>query len=146
MRLEPLYTATFTTPESWSVGFDGDFGSEQQDFLIAEGRSHGRLSARLRGANFPRRRADGTLLPDFRGVLETDDGATILYSWSGYARRNDAGMRELVGSLTHVTGDERYAWLNDAFCVLTGEVRPRAGQNGFDVVLEVARIVREPAA
>jgi hypothetical protein len=57
-----------------------------QDFLIAEGRVEGRLSARLRGSNYPRRRADDTLLADFRGALETDDGATILSSWHGYAR------------------------------------------------------------
>jgi hypothetical protein len=144
MRLEPLYSATFTTPESWSVGLDGRFGSEEQNFLIAEGRSQGRLSARLRGANFLRRRADGTLLPDFRGVLETDDGASILFSWNGYARANGAGMRELVGSITHITGDERYAWLNDAFCAIAGEVRPRSGGSGFDVVIEVSELVWEP--
>jgi hypothetical protein len=143
MRLEPLYRATFTTPESWRVGLDGPFGSEEQNFLIAEGRSEGRLSARLRGANFPRRRADGTLLPDFRGVLETDDGATILYSWTGYARANGDGGRELVGGITHVSDDPRYAWLNNAFCALAGEVRPRSGGTGFDVVLEVSEIVWE---
>ena len=146
MRLEPLYTATFTTPESWSVGLDGPFGSEEQNFLIAEGRSQGRLSARLRGANFPRRRADGILLPDFRGALATDDGATILYSWSGYARANDDGTRELVGGITHVTDDPRYAWLNTAYCALVGEVRSRAHGEGFDVVLEVSEVVWEPLA
>jgi len=99
MRLEPLYRATFTTPESWSVDVAGPFGTETQNFLIAEGRATGRLSARLRAANFPRRRVDGTLLPDFRGALDTDDGATILYSWSGYARAGSGGMRELVGSI-----------------------------------------------
>ena len=39
-----------------------------------------------RAANYPRRRTDGTLTPDFRGVLETDDGATILFAWQGYGR------------------------------------------------------------
>jgi hypothetical protein len=79
MQLQPLYRATFTTPERWAVEVAGAHGREVQDFLIAEGRTEGRLSARLRGANYPRRRADGTLLPDFRGALETDDGATILF-------------------------------------------------------------------
>ena len=79
-RLEPLYRITFTTPEAWQVGLAGANGTERQSFLIAEGRSEGRLSARYRGANFPRTRTDGTLLPDFRGVLETDDGATVLFA------------------------------------------------------------------
>lgn len=145
MRLEPFYSATFTTPESWSVELEGASGTERQSFLIAEGRCEGRLSARYRGANFPRRRTDGTLLPDFRGVLETDDGATILFSWRGYARSGAGGMRELVGSVTHVSDDERYRRLNDALCVLTGEVRPRDGGSGFDVVLDVSELVWEPS-
>jgi hypothetical protein len=91
MRLEPLYRVTFTTPESWSVELEGDTGTEGQSFLIAEGRSEGRLSARYRAANFPRRRTDGTLTPDFRGVFETDDGASILFAWDGYARSGDGG-------------------------------------------------------
>jgi len=74
VRLEPLYRVTFLTPEGWSVRLDGKDGSEGQSFLIAEGRSTGRLSARYRAANFPRQRTDGTVTPDFRGVLETDDG------------------------------------------------------------------------
>ena len=99
MRLEPLYRATFTTPESWSVELAGPRGTEGQSFLIAEGRSTGRLSARLRAANFPRQRVDGTLLPDFRGALDTDDGATILFSWSGYARAARGDVSELVGGI-----------------------------------------------
>ena len=39
MRLEPLYRVTFSTPESWSVRLDGEDGSEERSFLIAEGRS-----------------------------------------------------------------------------------------------------------
>jgi hypothetical protein len=142
--LKPLYRATFTTPESWGVDLMGAAGTEGQSFLIAEGRTEGRPSARLRGANFPRRRTDGTLTPDFRGVLETDDGATILFAWRGYARAKvDGKMRRLVGSITHVSDDERYRWLNDVVCALAGEVRPRRGEDGFDVVFEVAELVWE---
>ena len=144
MRLEPLYRVTFSTPESWSVRLDGEDGSEGQGFLIAEGRSTGRLSARYRAANFPRRRTDGTVTPDFRGVLETDDGATILVEWSGFARSGADGARELVGRLTHLTDDARYSWLNDRQCAVAGEVRPKADGSGFDVVIEVAEIVWEP--
>jgi len=112
--------------------------------VVAEGRCEGRLSARYRGANFPRRRTDGTLVPDFRGVLETDDGAAILFAWQGYARAAGNGRRELVGSITHVTDDERCRWLNTAACALTGEVRPRSDGTGFEVAVDVAELVWEP--
>ena len=144
MRLEPLYRITFTTPEAWKVGVEGANGTERQSFLIAEGRSEGRLSARYRGANFPRTRTDGTLLPDFRGVLESDDGATVLFSWHGYAIPRPGSRLELVGSMTHVTEDERYRRLNDVVCALAGEVRPSADGNGYEVVLDVAELVWEP--
>ena len=144
MRLDPLYRVTISTPESWSVRLDGEYGSEGQSFLIAEGRSTGRLSARYRAANFPRQRTDGTLTPDFHGVLETDDGAVILIEWSGFARSGANRVHELVGRLTHVTDDARYAWLNDRQCAVAGEVRPKTSGDGFDVVIEVAELVREP--
>jgi len=144
MRLEPFYRITFTTPEAWSVAFDGAHGTERQSFLIAEGRCEGRISARYRGANFPRTRTDGALLPDFRGVLETDDGATVMFAWHGYAIPRAGSKLELVGSITHVTDDERYRRLNDVVCALAGEVRPRAGEPGYEVVLDVAELIWEP--
>jgi Protein of unknown function (DUF3237) len=143
MRVEPLYRVTFTTPESWSVTREGMSGTEGRSFLIAEGRAEGRLSARYRAANFPRRRVDGALEPEFRGVLETDDGATILFHWEGLATLTDAGMRRLLGMAQHVTDDERYRWLNDRVCGVEGEVRPRPDGSGFDVMLEVHEMVWE---
>ena len=123
MRLEPLYRIHFTTPEAWKVETTGNYGTEGQSFLIAEGRCTGRISGRYRGANYPRQRTDGTLTPDFRGVLETEDGATVLFAWRGLGRRRaDSGL-ELVGSMTHVSDDDRYAWLNDRVCAVSGEVQ-----------------------
>jgi hypothetical protein len=146
MRLEPLYTVTFTTPESWSVEGAADAGIEGRGFLLAEGRSTGRLSARYRAANFPRKRSDGAVVPEFRGVLETDDGAVILFEWQGLSVRSDSGMRQLLGSLLHTTDDPRYRWLNDRICAVEGEVRPRTDGSGFDVVLEVSEMVWEGVA
>ena len=132
MRLEPLYRIRWTTPEAWSVDlFDG---AEGQSFFLAEGRCEGRVTGRFRVANFPRRRADGTLVPDFRGVVETDDGAVLMIVLRGYLR----DRRELVGSMTHASDDERYARLNDAVCTVAGEIRPG------EVVVEVAELVWEP--
>jgi hypothetical protein len=146
MRLEPLYTVTFTTPESWSVEGAADAGIEGRGFLLAEGRSTGRLSARYRAANFPRKRADGALVPEFRGVLETDEGGAILFEWQGLGVLTDSGVRKLLGSLVHTTDDPRYRWLNDRVCAVEGEVRPRADGSGFEVVFEVSEMVWEGLA
>jgi uncharacterized protein DUF3237 len=143
MRLEALYTVTFTTPEAWSVEVDTDAGIEGRGFLLAEGRSTGRLSARFRAANFPRKRVDGALVPEFRGALETNDGAAILFEWQGLAVLTDSGMRRLLGGLVHTTGDPRYRWLNDRACAVEGEVRPRTDGSGFEVVFEVSEMVWE---
>lgn len=140
MRLEPLYRATFTTPEAWHVELHGEHGVEQQGFLIVEGRTEGRVAARLRAANFPRRRFDGVQGPDFRGVLETDDGATVMFQWHGYGREG-----QLVGSLTHLTDDARYQWLNTVVAAVTGEVQPRP-EGGFRVALDVAELIWAPSA
>lgn len=146
MRLEPLYRARFSTPHSWSVELTGPGGTEEQKFLLAEGRCEGRISASWRGANYPRRRTDGTLTPDFRGALETDDGATILFAWHGYGRGAANGTSQLVGGMTHISDDERYRWLNHAFSAVTGEVQHRRDGDGVDVVLEVSELVWEPLA
>jgi hypothetical protein len=138
MQLDPFYRVTFTTPESWSVTRKGTDGTEGQSFLIAEGRAEGGLSARYRAANFPRRRVDGVLEPAFRGVLETDDGATVLFRWEGLARLTPSGMRELLGTMFHTSDDERFRWLNDRVCAVEGEVRPRSDGSGFDVILDVS--------
>jgi hypothetical protein len=146
MRLERLYTVTFTTPEAWSVEVAADGGVEGRSFLLAEGRSTGRLSARYRAANFPRKRTDGALEPEFRGVLETDDGGAILFEWQWLAVLTNSGMRRLLGSLVHTTDAPRYRWLNDRLCAVEGEVRPRADGSGFEVVFEVSEMVWEGVA
>ena len=74
MRLEPLYRIRFTYPESWMIGLDDGW---EQHLFLAEGRCEGSISGRFRGANFPRRRGvAGPFRPDFRAVIETDDGAS----------------------------------------------------------------------
>jgi hypothetical protein len=143
VRLEPLYRVRFTTQEAWAVDLSGDAGTEGQSFLLVEGRADGRVTGRFRAANFPRHRTDGTVTPDFRGVLETDDGGVILFAWHGYGLTSEAGQRQLLGMITHVTGDERYRWLNQTVCAVAGEVRRRDGA-AFDVVLDVSELVWEP--
>jgi hypothetical protein len=146
MRLEPLYRIRFTYPESWAVSLDGGW---QQMFFIAEGRCEGSVTGRFRGANFPRKEgADGPFRPDFRAVIETDDGAVIMVEWHGYGRAYPPGRRQIVGAMFHLADRESYRRLNDAVCVCTGEVRAPGdpAQAGPDLVIDVAELIWEPIA
>jgi hypothetical protein len=142
MRLEPLYRLTFTYPEEWAVSVTSPAGRDEQYFFIAEGRAQGAIAGRFRGANHPRRRPDGTFLPDLQGVIETDDGATGLVEIRGYGRAYPPGRRQIVCSLTHVSDAEEHRRLNDVLCVGAGEVR--AGEEETVLVVDVAELVWEP--
>lgn len=84
MRLDPLYRVRFVYPEGWTVELEGGW---QQRLFLADGRCDGAITGRFRGVNFPLRRIPGgPFLPDFRAVVETDDGATVLVEWHGYGR------------------------------------------------------------
>jgi hypothetical protein len=145
MRLEPLYRIRFTYPEEWVVDLEGGW---EQHFFIAEGRCEGSISGRFRGANYPQRRTPaGPFQPDFRAVIETDDGATIMFEWHGYGRAYPVGRRQIVGSIFHLSDSEPYSRLNDVVCVSVGEVRAAADHDSEDattLVVDVAELVWEP--
>src|SRR5215467_14072266 len=124
MRLEPLYRIRFSYTEQWGIELGGDW---EQHFPVAEGRCEGSISGRFRGANYPRRRGDGTFRPDFRAVIETDDDATIMFEWHGYGRAYPIGRREIVGAVFHQADREPYRRLNDVVCISAGEVRAPTG-------------------
>jgi hypothetical protein len=132
VRLEPLYEVRFAYPEHYLAR-----GPETVGLLFAEGRCEGQVAGRFRGLNFARLRSDDVYLPDFRGVIETDDGALLAFHLSGLARKRDYG-REVTGTIVHNTGSERYSRLNDAICVFAGEARRD------DIRIEVAELVWEP--
>ena len=77
MRLEPLYRIRFSYSRGWGTDLAGKDSAEGRFFFLAEGCCEGCICGRFRGANHPHRRSDGTFLPDFQGVIETDDGAEI---------------------------------------------------------------------
>ena len=146
MRLEPLYRVRFTYPESWAVGLDGGW---QQMFFIAEGRCEGSVTGRFRGANFPRKEgAAGPFRPDFRAVIEADDGAVIMVEWHGVrpclpARTPpDRRVSASLGRPRPLSPAERRG--------LRLHRRGRApidpGQAGPDLVIDVAELVWEPIA
>jgi hypothetical protein len=144
MRLEQLYRVRFEYPEGWAVAVEGPGGTQEQHFFLAEGSCEGRVAGGLRGANHPQRRTDHTFVPDFQGVIETGDGATVLFDMQGYGRAYPEGRRQIVVSITHLSDDDRYRWLNDVVCVGTGEVRSRGEDEATELVIDVAELEWEP--
>ena len=122
------------------AGLDSD---ECKFFFLAQGRCEGRISGWFRGANHPNRRGDGTFLPDFQGVIETVDGAELLFDYRGYGCAYPVGRRQIVATGTHLSEDERYRWLNDSLSVGVGEVRSQPDET-TELVVEWAELVWEP--
>jgi len=145
VRLEPLYRVRFSYSEGWGADLAGPDNPEGRFFFLAEGRCEGRISGRLVSANHPHRRSDGTFVPDFQGVIETDDEAEVLFDWRGYGRAYPVGKRQIVLSGTHLSDHERYRWLNDLVSVGVGEVRSRP-EGPTELVVEWAELVWEPIA
>ena len=132
MRLEPLYRVRFSYAGGWSADLAGAHSAEGRFFFLAEGRCEGSISGLFRGANHPHRRSDGTFLPDFQGVIETDDGAEVLFDYRGYGRAYPVGRRQIVTSATHLSEDERYRWLNGSLSVgLERSAHKRTGRRNL---------------
>ncbi len=144
MRLEPLYRLRFEYPDGWSVELEGGW---QQHYFLAEGTCRGTISGRFRGSNYPLRRTpDGPFQPDMRGVIETDDAATIMLECHGYGRAYPIGRRQIVGTILHLSDAPQYRRLNDAVCVCVGEVRTLADgpDPRTELVLEISELIWEP--
>ena len=164
MRLEPLYTIRFFYPQGWSIGLVGKKGVEEDHYYFAEGTCEGRVSGKFRGSNHPHRRTDETFNMNIQGFIETDDSALIMLDYQGYGRSTDrsqelykqasasnektSSRRQVVGFAKHVTDSEKYRWLNDAVCAISGEVRAPVGiphdqikQADVKLVFSVAEII-----
>lgn len=143
MRLEPLYRLRMHYVDGWSVNLADPSSTESQHFFLAEGRCEGRIAGQFRGANHPARRGDGAFLPDFQGVILTDDGAVIYFDHRGYGRAYPVGRRQIVAAGTHISDDPRYRWLNDSLAVAEGEVRSQP-DGSVELVLEWCETIWEP--
>jgi hypothetical protein len=132
MKLALLFEGELEFDETTEVGFpthdeDGDWLAYVEGDGVAVGE---RLAGKLRWTNHPRRRADGTWLPRFEGVLKTNDGAEILFAFNGY----NVGVtdpfeyehRWVLAALTLATSNPDYRWLNHVFAVVEADVRPSA--------------------
>jgi hypothetical protein len=137
VRLESLYRVRFAYSDEWGADLAGPDSNECELFFLAEGR----ISGRFRGANHPNRRGDGTFVVDFLGVIETDDGAEVLFDYRGYGRTYQAGRRQIVTSATHLSEDERYRWLNDSLNVGVGLVRTPSEGESPELIIEWSELV-----
>ena len=77
-------------------------------------------------------------------MIETDDGAKVMFDYRGYGRAHPEERRPVVGTGMHVSGDEPYSRLNDVVCVICGEARQLPEGAGFSIVLDVQELVWEP--
>jgi|1185.fasta_scaffold145341_1 hypothetical protein len=132
MKLVPLFEGELRFDETTEVGFpthgeDGDWSA----YVEGDGAVSGeRLAGRLRWTNHPRRRADGTWLPTFAGVIKTNDEAEILFALNGYNQGvTDAyehEHRSALAALTLASASLAYLWVNHVFAVMEADVRPSA--------------------
>ena len=81
-----------------------------------------KLSGKVRWANHPHRRSDGVMMPDTRGVLQTEDGAHILFRLQGRTFPTEGTKRRMLLRATFEADDQRYLWLNNTFCVYEGVI------------------------
>lgn len=117
MRLDHLAELELTYRDLVVIAPYGDDGVACGE---GDGRISGeRLTGRARWSNHPKRRADGVFLPDAHGVIETDDGAIVLFHLRGRTSMSGgAGTQNLI--VLFETEADPYRWLNDQVCVAEG--------------------------
>ena len=96
-----------------------------------------RLQGTARWVNHPHCRTDGVWLPNVHGVIQTEDGASILFSLHGRTKFVTGGQGHQLLTTILETGDERYAWLNDSICILEGVIE------GFAMQAQVFQCINE---
>ena len=92
MRLESLCRISMRYAEgSWHRPYGArDDGAEGLGFGRGEGTVHGEIEGKVTWANYPRRRQDGVLTPDLRGVITANDGSDLLLSIHGQSVQEQA--------------------------------------------------------
>ena len=107
---------TYTSLDSLDYGGDGQLYGTMDGRLVGD-----RVNGALRLTNLAPRRADNVNLPTLRGVMTTDDRASVWVELDGLATlRSSDDARVFVTTFRFRTGDDRYTWLNSVFGVLEG--------------------------
>jgi Protein of unknown function (DUF3237) len=144
MRLEPLSVFRWSYDEDGRVragAIVSAYGSEEG---IGYGEGRGTATGRIEGtvvwSNYPRRRTDGRMLPNLRGLITTDDGASIVLELRGRTifEGDEPGRQNLIGWFE--SDHESYRWLNDLVCIAEGQI------SGADMVINVYAGINEMQA
>ncbi len=99
-----------------------EYGVGGQYYAAMEGTWHSdRISGKLRLTNIAQKRSDNVNTPTLRGVMRTDDGATMFVEMNGLSQIQ-AGGRVFIASLILRTAHPDYQWVNTLFGVLEGEL------------------------
>lgn len=107
---------TYTALDSLDYGSDGQLYGRMEGRLVGD-----RVKGELRLTNLAPRRSDNVNLPTLRGVMTTDDEASVWVELDGVATlRSSDNARVFVTSVRFRTGDDRYTWLNSVLGVLEG--------------------------
>lgn len=139
-ELQPLYRLQLSYVRAWSVHLGGEHGKVGASFSVAHGRCEGHINGEFGGENRPHHDPDGTTVPDFTGVIATEDGATIQVETEAFRHTFLVDRRRMLVAVTHATDDERYRRLNDAACIGIGEVTVKPSGR-IEITLDVAEAV-----
>jgi hypothetical protein len=122
LSVEPLFTLNIATVAPVMIN-DGPQGGRMivgvTGGTFAGDRLRGTVGAS--GGDYLTLRANGTMKLDVRLVLTTDDGVSILMTYTGIGASDSDGFALRTTPLFEV-GDPRYAWLNDVQGVAIGEL------------------------
>lgn len=86
---------------------------------------------------------------DFPGLYRDRRWGHGIFDYKGYGRAYPKGRRQVVGAARHLSDHEKYRWLNDSICVISGEVRSPAKppaeleQGDIELVFFVSELVWE---
>jgi hypothetical protein len=117
--LRPLCNVTYELAQPIAVS-SGPTGSRTIGEITGARYEGERLKASLKGraaADWAFVEPSGRVLVDARLTLETDDGATILVTYTG---RMNAATAGVYSAMYFETGDERYTWLTRILGVAKG--------------------------
>jgi hypothetical protein len=120
MRLEPLcdfdlaYTTEFVLVQPFGTEEGAAYGE-------GEGNVSGRVDGTVRWINHPRRRSDAVMLPNTDGLIETEDGARVLFHLAGRTPSEGPAAGQQLLRVQFVA-DAQYEWLNLVFAVGEGRI------------------------
>jgi hypothetical protein len=95
-----------------------------------------RVRGTARWSNHPTRRGDGAMLPAVRGVIETEDGAEVVFDLAGrtvFVDRDGVSVGRQLLLCLFESEDRDYLWLNDSVCVVEGAINAETLVVHFEV-------------